>query len=102
MDYPAGINLSWRFKQAAGMVNMFAWVRKSGDLLLFFRYFLFLNGDLQIRRSCVFPDWLMHLIHNLGIPCSKPLSSSNLHLAFHPCEVNQISSRNFWQLAGKK
>ena len=29
------------WKQVAGMVNMFAWVRKSGDLLLFFRYFLF-------------------------------------------------------------
>ena len=28
MDYPARINLSRKSKLAAGMVNMFAWVRK--------------------------------------------------------------------------
>ena len=50
MDYPACTNLNQKFKQAAVMVNMFAWVRKSGDLLLFFRYFLSGSPDPEI--SC--------------------------------------------------
>ena len=47
-DYPA----CWKFKQAAGMVNMVGWRRNSGDLV-FFKYFLFLKWetpDLEISR----------------------------------------------------
>ena len=41
IDYPARLNLNRKLKQAGGMVNMLGWLRNSGDLFLFFRYFPF-------------------------------------------------------------
>ena len=37
-----------------------------------------------------------------GSPCSKPLGGSMVDSAFHPSEVGQMSTRNFWGLSGKK
>ena len=37
-----------------------------------------------------------------GGPCSKPLGGSKVDSAFHPSEVDKMSTRNFWELSGKK
>ena len=36
-----------------------------------------------------------------GVPCSKPLGGSKVDSAFHPSEVNEVSTRNFWGLVVK-
>ena len=41
-------------------------------------------------------------IPNPGVPCSKPLGGSKVDSAFHPPEVDKMSTRNFWELSGKK
>ena len=48
------------------------------------------------------PSWLMHWIPNQGVPFSKPLGGSKVDSAFHLSEVDKISTRNFWELSGKK
>ena len=45
---------------------------------------------------------LRHWIPNPGIPCSKPLGDSKVDSAFHPSEVDKMSTTNFWELNGKK
>ena len=42
------------------------------------------------------------LVPNPGVPCSKPLGGFKVDSAFHPSEVGKISTRNFWELCGKK
>ena len=39
---------------------------------------------------------------NPGIPGSKPLGGSKVNSAGHPSEVDKISTRNLWELSGKK
>ena len=34
--------------------------------------------------------------------CSKPLGGSKVDSAFHPFEVDKMSTSNFWELGGKK
>ena len=46
--------------------------------------------------------WLSHWIPNPGVPYSKPLGGSKVDSAFHPSKVHKISTRNFWELSGKK
>ena len=46
--------------------------------------------------------WLRRWVPNPGVLCSKPLGGSKVNLAFHPSEVDQMSTRNFWELSGKK
>ena len=41
-------------------------------------------------------------IPNPGVPCSKPLGGSKVDSAFHPSEVDKVSTRTFWELSGKK
>ena len=36
------------------------------------------------------------------VPCSKPLGGSKVDSAFHPSEVDKMSTRNFYELSGKK
>ena len=45
--------------------------------------------------------WLRCWIPNPGVPCSKPLGSSKVDSAFHPSEVDKVSTRNFWGLVVK-
>ena len=35
-------------------------------------------------------------------PRSKPLDGSKVDSAFQPSKVNKMSTRNFWELRGKK
>ena len=37
-----------------------------------------------------------------GVPGSKPLNGSKVDTAFHPFNVDQMSTRNSWGLSGKK
>ena len=46
--------------------------------------------------------WLRCWIPNPGVPCSKPLGGSKLNSAFHPSEVDKMSTRTFWELSCKK
>ena len=46
--------------------------------------------------------WLRCWIPNPGVPCSKPLGRSKVDSAIHPSEVDKMSTRDFWELSGKK
>ena len=46
--------------------------------------------------------WLRCLIPNPGVPGSKPLGGCKINSAVHPSEVDKISTRNLWELSGKK
>ena len=46
--------------------------------------------------------WLTQWIPSLGVLCSKPLGGSKTDSAFHPSEDDKMSTRNFWELGGKK
>ena len=46
--------------------------------------------------------WLRRWIPNPGVLCSKPLGVSKVNAAFHPSEVDQMSTRDFWELGSKK
>ena len=39
---------------------------------------------------------------NPEVQRSKPLSGSKVDSAFHLSEVDKMSTRNFWELSGKK
>ena len=45
---------------------------------------------------------LRRWISNPGVPCSKTLGGSKVDSAFHPSDVDQMSTRNFRELSGKK
>ena len=42
------------------------------------------------------------VIPNPGVPCSKPLGGSKVDSVFHPFDINKMSTKNFWELSGKK
>ena len=56
------------------------------------------GGIKVVVDGLVFRRW----ISNPGVPCSKPLGGSKVDSAFHPSEVNKMSTRNFWGLNDKK
>ena len=37
-----------------------------------------------------------------GVPSSKLLGCFKIDLACHPSDLDQMSTRNFWKLSGKK
>ena len=39
---------------------------------------------------------------NQGVLCSKPLGRFKVNSTFHPSEFDKVSTRNFWELSGKK
>ena len=45
---------------------------------------------------------LRHWIPNPGVPGSKPLDGSIVDSAFHPSKFDQLSTKNCWELNGKK
>ena len=47
-------------------------------------------------------SWLGRLIPNPGVSSSNPLAGFKVDSAFHPSEVDQMSTTNFWELSGKK
>ena len=57
-----------------------------------------INKKIFSFRTTTLRRW----IPNPGVPCSKPLGGSKVDSAFHPPEVDRMSTRNFWELSGKK
>ena len=47
-------------------------------------------------------QWLRRGVRNPGVPFSNPLGGSKNDSAFHPSNVDKLSTRNFWELSGKK
>ena len=45
--------------------------------------------------------WIRHWIPNLEVPCLKPLGGSKMDSAFHPSEIDKVSTRNFGNLVVK-
>ena len=41
-------------------------------------------------------------IPNPGVTCAELLGGSKVDSAFHPFEVDKMSTRNIWELSGKK
>ena len=39
---------------------------------------------------------------NPGVPSSKQMGGSKVNSAFHPFDVDYMSTRNFYELSGKK
>ena len=54
----------------------------------------------QFKCICTIHPWCW--IPNPGVPRSKPLGGSKVNSAFHPSKVGKMSTRNFWELSGKK
>ena len=46
--------------------------------------------------------YMRYWIPNSGVLFSKPLGGSKVNPAFHPSEVNKMSTRNLWELTDKK
>ena len=46
--------------------------------------------------------WLRRWTPNPGVLCSKPASGSKVDSAFDTSEVDQMGTRNFLELSGKK
>ena len=46
--------------------------------------------------------WSRRWIPNPVVWCSNTLGGFNVDSAFHPSEVDKMSTRNFWELSGKK
>ena len=58
-----------------------------------------------VRVKCLITSLLLvvkALDSQSRVPCSKPLGGSKIDSAFHPSEVDKMSTRNFWELNGKK
>ena len=41
-------------------------------------------------------------LYDICMSLYEPLGGSKVDSAFHPSEVNKMSTRDFWQLSGKK
>ena len=46
-------------------------------------------------------QWLRRWISNPGFSCLKPLGGSKVDSAFHPSEVDKMSTKNIWNLMVK-
>ena len=58
--------------------------------------------NYSINSPCFFSTCFFCWIPNSGVPCSKPLGGSKVDSALDPYEFDQMSTRNFWELSGKK
>ena len=47
------------------------------------------------------PSGQRRWIPNPGVRCSKPMHGSKVDSAFHPSEVDKMSTINFLELSGK-
>ena len=53
-------------------------------------------SEIQVGKLTI---WLKSLEIEILLKC---LGGSKVDSVFHPSEVDQMSSRNFWELSGKK
>ena len=56
--------------------------------------------------TCIFSklknSLVKHFCKEVRVPCSRPPGGSKVDSAFHPPEVDKMSTRKFWELSGKK
>ena len=80
-------------------------VKPIGQIFRFLTYYDAIFDGIYDTISYVIhgamTQWLKCQISNPGVPCSRPLSGSKVDSAFHPFEVDKMSTRNFWELSGK-
>ena len=66
------------------------------------------HGWNTVRTSYAFDEsrfdmaFLRRWVPSPGVLCSKPLGGTKVDSAFHFFEVAKMSTRNFWELSGKK
>ena len=63
---------------------------------------MYQNARSQVRVNNLFSDVFDVQVGVPEVPCSKPPGGSKVDSAFHPSEVDKMSTRNFWELSGKK
>ena len=69
---------------------------------IFFLSFMNTFSEAAARTGKELVLRLRQWIPNLGVPCSIPLDGCKVDSASHPSEVDKMSTRNFWELSGKK
>ena len=72
------------------------------SLLQFYYYYYYSKKGVRNKSKVIPKSKVIRWIPNPGVPCSKPLGGSKVDSAFHPPEVDRMSTRNFWELSGKK
>ena len=87
-------------------------VRSLGHKLWMSASVEFKLGVIHSWNKCTIPtcytslllieQWPSGWIPNPEVPGSKPQGVSKVNSAFHPSEVDQLSTRNFWRLNGKR
>ena len=63
---------------------------------------IWLVENLKKEHIQSHPNWLGRWIPNPGVPGSKSLGDSKVNSAFYPSEVDQMGTRTYWGLSGKK
>ena len=90
----------WGYCHFLGAILSFAFLGGDGA---YFQYFsLFLERGSVCFRA-ILQRYYCYYSGNYGkVPRSKPLGGSKVDSAFHPSEVDKMSTRNIWELSGKK
>ena len=61
-----------------------------------------IDNGRERKHNGTMEQWLWRWISSPGVPCLNPLGGSKFDSAFHPSEVDHMSTRNFWEVSGKK
>ena len=89
----------WGYCHLLGAILSFAFL--GGDGAYFQYCSLFLERGSVCFRA-ILQRYYCYYSGNYGkVPCSKPLGGSKVDSAFHPSEVDKMSTRNIWELSGK-
>ena len=57
----------------------------------------------NLKKCIVFDGLVVKVLDSQSrVLCSKPLGGSTVNSAFHPFKVDKMSTRNSWELNGKK
>ena len=74
-----------------------------GKIVFYLYMYLYLSVTLLfVDIFMIKALWLGRWIPNPWVPGSKPLGGSRVDSVFHLSEVDQMSTRTFWGLSGKK
>ena len=63
---------------------------------------ILINDNSVLREFHETPEWPLVCNNFYMEMCSKPLRGSKVDSAFHPSEVDKMSTRNIWEPSGKK
>ena len=65
-------------------------------------YSIYIKIFEMVQKSDSKIVWLRYWIPNPGVPWSKPLGGSEVDSTLHFSEVDKMSTKNVWELGGKK